>query len=104
MSSLNAELAQRLSQRRQTAAAATVGGGEEGSKESSSKYCNFCGLEMEGNTVECISCGRGYHVKCLTRTQASRFKGRGWLCEDCMHVTPGGAAEEAGDGGANLRI
>jgi len=47
-------------------------------------HCDFCGLEATGNVVECSSCSKCYHARCLTKRQAARFKGRGWQCDACL--------------------
>ena len=46
-------------------------------------YCTFCGSEGNKNVVRCSSCYACYHIRCLTSSQAARFKGRRWLCDKC---------------------
>jgi predicted RNA-binding Zn-ribbon protein involved in translation (DUF1610 family) len=50
--------------------------------------CAACSgtLVVGQNVVKCAECGVAYHVKCLTRSQASRFKGRSWVCNSCLHL------------------
>lgn len=56
-------------------------GAPEASQEDS--YCTFCGSEGNKNVVRCSSCYACYHIRCLTSSQAARFKGRRWLCDSC---------------------
>ena len=49
-----------------------------------SHACNHCGTTAERNFVRCSKCSTVYHIKCLTTSQAARFKGKGWSCDDCL--------------------
>jgi len=46
--------------------------------------CEFCGMYASKNVVRCVSCSHCYHIRCLSSSQASRFKGRRWWCDNCM--------------------
>ena len=51
-------------------------------------FCNFCGVDFsraERGFVQC-ECGVSMHLKCLTRSQAARHKGRGWVCDECVAI------------------
>jgi len=48
-------------------------------------FCSFCGLEADKNVVRCSTCYKHtFHIRCLSSAQAARFKGRRWLCDDCI--------------------
>ena len=47
----------------------------------SSRYCNFCGTVCDRNFVVCATCDVSYHSRCLTSSQAARFKGKVWRCD-----------------------
>ena len=51
------------------------------------KRCEFCGLTAEHNFVSCMECGVAFHSRCMTSSQAARFKGKGWYCDE--HVRKG---------------
>ena len=46
------------------------------------RRCEFCGLVTEHNFVSCMECGIAYHSRCLSSSQAARFKGKGWYCDE----------------------
>jgi len=49
--------------------------------------CEHCGLIAESNIVRCAICGVRYHIRCLTSSQAARWKGRQWWCDDHMDTS-----------------
>ena len=49
--------------------------------------CTFCGVEGKSRSgVVCESCHSFYHLRCLSKSQAARFKGRRWTCDSCLHA------------------
>jgi len=65
--------------------------------------CTHCGTEALKNSVRCASCADCYHIRCLSTSQAARFKGRRWLCGAQIVATPEMAATCPPDRAPTLR-
>ena len=86
-SSLKCQLEEELAKRTRRSVAAN--GGDAAGGEAKPPICPFCGdLVIGPNKMSCEVCGKTYHnnLKCLTKSQASRFKGRTWRCDQCLDV------------------
>lgn len=66
--------------------------------DSETCYCAFCGgVDLRRKGVECESCKTFYHLRCLTKKQSARFKGRSWTCDNCLAKEAAAQAEHEDD-------